>query len=88
MPPQSEGMKLYVLIGFDNKAKKSVLLTLCLINNENYETICAILKYLINNHKFNPKLVAMDIARGVIKGFKDTFKDIKIIFAFIILFPQ
>ena len=46
VPPHNKGIKLFILLGFDNSLKKNILLLLALIKNENFETIYEIIKYL------------------------------------------
>ena len=82
VPPQSKGMKLFVLIGYDNIQSKSIILLLALIKNENKETIDVILEYLINKYQFNPPLLTCDMARGCIKSFIEKFDNINIYICF------
>ena len=46
VPPQSNKMKLFVLMAFNKKLNKNLLCILALIQNENTETLEAIFKFL------------------------------------------
>ena len=78
VPPGYKDIKLFVILAFDQLEKKTLLLCMSLIKNENYETILEIIKYLKNNYEFNPQIITMDMARGPIKAFLNSFEKINI----------
>jgi len=45
LPPFNKGVKLWILLAFNNNLMKTILYTICLIKNENKETILKILDY-------------------------------------------
>ena len=80
--PNNKGMKLLILLGFDNENKKTILIMMSLIKNKNYETINEILVYLKSKYNFRPKLITLDMARGPIKAFIRNFTNIDIYICF------
>ena len=82
LPNKSTHFKLWILIAFNKKIFKTVLLSICLIKNENEETFTKIFMYLKERFKFNPSFIAMDFCKTEIKAAKKIFDKSNIILCF------
>ena len=71
-------MRLFELLGFDNKAKKTLLLSFALIKHENSHTFDKIIEYFKYVFNWQPSLITMDLSRSSIKSFKKNFQNINI----------
>ena len=64
IPPQNKGMKLFVMLTFNNKLNKVLLSLLALIYNENRETLEEIFNFLKRNYSFNPAVFTVDFGKA------------------------
>ena len=64
IPPQHKGMKLFVLLCYNQKYNKTLLCLLALIYNENKEILKEIFKFLKLNYEFYTKLITVDFGKA------------------------
>ena len=82
LPNKSTHFKLWILVAFNKRLFKTVLLSICLIKNENEETFTKIFMYLKERFKFNPSFITMDLCKAEIKAAKKIFDNTNIILCF------
>ena len=83
IPSVSKKYKIFSLLGFDVKEKKTKLCTLALIQNENYETFGALFLHLKNTFDFSPKYITSEFNKGLIKAINRIFPEIRFFFKII-----
>ena len=67
-PTVSEKFKIFSILGFDTKERKTLLCVLALISNENHETFGAIFLHLKKAFGFNPKYITSDFNKACISA--------------------
>jgi len=78
IPPQSSGMKLFVIVTYNKKLNKTLLCNLSLIYNENVETIEKLLEFLKDVYNFNPNLITIDLGKAGYKAVTNIFPKCRI----------
>ena len=74
-PTVSKKYKIFSILGFDTKERKTLLCVLALILNENHETFGAIFLHLKNTYCFNPKYITSDFNKACISAINRIFPD-------------
>ena len=82
LPSKNTHFKLWILVAFNKKLFKTVLLSICLIKNENEETFTKIFMYLKERYNFNPSFITMDLCKAEIKASRKIFPHTNIILCF------
>lgn len=67
-PTVSKKFRIFSILGFDTKERKTLLCVLALISNENHETFGAIFLHLKKSFGFNPKYIASDFNKACISA--------------------
>ena len=70
---QCTGLKLFVILAYNEKSNKTLLYLLSLIYNENFETIYKIFEYLMETYNFNQKLSTVDFGKAGYKALLNVF---------------
>ena len=74
-PTVSKKYKIFSILGFDTKERKTQLCVLALISNENHETFGAIFLHLKKSYNFHPKYITSDFNKACISAINRIFPD-------------
>lgn len=67
-------IKMQILLSYNKNENKILICNICLIKNENYETLNSIINYLKSNYQFEPKVMTVDFCKVAYKAFKSNYK--------------
>ena len=67
-PTVCKTYKIFTILGFNIREKRTNLCALALISNENYETFNEIFKFLYNQYNFLPKFITIDFNKACFKA--------------------
>ena len=74
-PTVSKKYKIWTLLGFDVKERKTKLCTMALIQNELFETFASIFLELKNHFNYSPHYITSDFNKAMIKAIKFCFPE-------------